>query len=321
MNKDDIIYLFSGFGVEYSLGPLASYMKDNGFNVIELDMAKVQNAKQVLKGLKDKKLVYITSWHLFFDAKNFSAYYLTENEVFSPLEIIDYLKPIKSFYYPHDIGMFLHSDEWRWLDLFDAALLPYKNNDYYFIQQYTNVYDVGWIKKWKSINKRPLNYEEIKILYLPSNIVYHMNKYSIKEYGDMYKELLKRCDGVKFPSWPGIEVLEQMVKDNGGKVIENEKTMFEVIEDYDLVIATGASGVVDEASNSGWPVISVLDGALTDEEYKRIIPNNELIYTCSIEKAVRFIDELRQNKRQLTQGKSKIEVFNVELVMEIITKF
>ena len=319
MNSKDITFVFSGFGVEYSLSPLARYMKEHGFKVVELDMSKVENIGESLINLKGQPIVYITSWHLFFDAKNFDFYYSTDKEVFSPLEIMEYLKPIKSYYYPHDIATFLHQDEWEWLDLFDAALLPYKNNDYYFIKKYTKVYEVGWIKKWRDTKRREINKGRIKVLYLPSNIAYHMKRYTIEQYGEMYKELLARCDAVKFPSWPGIERLECLVRENGGTIIENEKTLFDVIEEYDLVVATGASGVVEEAYTAGWPVLSVLDDALSEEEYKKMIPVKKGIYICNLNDSTLFIDNVKIKKQKLACPQGKLEKFRVNQVIDIIT--
>lgn len=321
MNSKDVTFVFTGFGVEYSLGPLARYMKEHGFKVVELDMSKIENINESLSSLKGESIVYITSWHLFFDAKNFDFYYSTDKKVFSPLEIMDYLKPIKSYYYPHDIATFLHQEEWEWLDLFDAALLPYKNNDYYFIKKYTKVYEVGWIKKWRATKRRETKKDKIKILYLPSNIAYHMKKYTIEQYGEMYKELLARCDAVKFPSWPGIEQLEYLVKEKGGTIIENEKTLFDVIEDYDLVIATGASGVVEEAYNAGWPVLSVLDDALSEDVYRKMIPVRKEIYVYTLKEAVKFIDEIKGNKRKIDGGVQRVNEFDINKVMQIILKY
>ena len=94
--NSNTLYLFYGYGCEYSLSHLAGYMKDKGYNVLELDMLKIKNVYDILSGIRGKPVVFTTSWHLFFDKRNFDYFiHGDENTQCSPLEIIDF-KPIRS---------------------------------------------------------------------------------------------------------------------------------------------------------------------------------------------------------------------------------
>lgn len=319
MSKENIIYLFVGFGTEYSLSSLAKYMKSRDFNVIEIDMCQISQSKKILCSIKGKAIVFITSWHLFFDDKNFNSYYNTQNEIFSPLEIMDYLNPVKSFYYPHDLALFLHQEEWKWLDLFDAALLPYKNNDYYFIQKHTKVYDLGWIKKVISIKRRDVDHQDIKVLYLPGHTAYNLKNSSVDDFFETYDTLLARCDGIKFPIWEGIGILMEECISKGYKLIDNNKTLFDVIEEYDVVITNGTSSVIDEAGFSGWPVIALLDGAMSDDAYLELLPSYDWLYKMNIQEAVTFLDNIKAGTERLTCGEDILKPFDIKTAVDIIT--
>lgn len=148
MINGGLVYLFFGIIDEYVLNPLYVEMKQRGYNCIELDIAKEKSPKKIIENLKSDyagRIVFITSAHLFLDKKNMDLQRRFYDEVLSPLEIIDYLKPIKNIYYPHDLmDGFTHYDR-RWFSLFDVYLSPLPVNAHG--GNFCEVVNVGWIKK------------------------------------------------------------------------------------------------------------------------------------------------------------------------------
>ena len=316
--QGDVLYLFYGYGCEYSLAPLAKYMKDKSYDVLELDLLYVSNAYDILSKIKGRKIVFLTSWHLFFDKNNFNDFYKGNRsiDVLSPLEIMDYVKPIKSIYYPHDLTIFLHEQEWSWLDLFDAAMVPYKNNDYYLMKRYTQVYDVGWIKKTSSTKKIECISDKLRIVHFPSNLAYLMS-FSPAQYYEQWKPLFDAGVKVKFPLWSGFDEYINILEDNDVGIIDSSKTVFDVINECDIITTTGGSSVLYEAGLSGCPVISVLDGAMTPEEYNEILPSFTWLYKFNVKAAAALIYEVKSGEKVLYSGNDVLKPFDFDLAEKI----
>ena len=67
--KNEHLYVFYGWESEYSVGPLAKYMRDKGYRVIEINYRN-QDVREILYKIRGEKIVFITSWHLGADAMN-----------------------------------------------------------------------------------------------------------------------------------------------------------------------------------------------------------------------------------------------------------
>ena len=316
--KSDVLYLFYGYGCEYSLAPLARHMKDKSYDVLELDLLYISNIYDILCTIKGRKIVFITSWHLFFDKNNFVFFNkgVSSADVLSPLEIMDYVKPIKSIYYPHDLTNFLHEQEWSWLDLFDAVMVPYKNNDYYLMKRYTQVYDVGWIKKTDSIKMIERKNDKLHIVHFPSNLAYLMS-FSPAQYYEQWKPLFDTGAEVKFPLWSGFDKYIKILEDNNVRIIDSGKTVFDMINECDIITTTGGSSVLYEAGLSGRPVISVLDGAMAPEQYNEILPNYAWLYKLNVTAAAALINEVRSGGKVLYSGNDVLKPFDFDLAEKI----
>jgi hypothetical protein len=318
--NSNTLYLFYGYGCEYSLSHLAGYMKDKGYNVLELDLLKIKNAYDILSGIRGKPVVFTTSWHLFFDKRNFD-YFIHGDEntqVLSPLEIIDFFKPIRSIYYPHDLTEFMHEQEWTWLDLFDMAMVPYKNNDYYLMKRYTGVIETGWINKTRHISKPDYETDDLRIVYFPSNTAY-IKSFSPEQYFKILEPLLETGLQVKFPKIGGLDAYQKILADNDVELIDSDKTVFDLIDSYHIVVATGSSSVLYEAGLSGRPVITVLDGAMPDERYCEILPDYSWLYKCNIKEAARLIEDVKNGRMVLSSGEDILKPMDFGLAEKVIT--
>ena len=91
----------------------------------------------------------------------------------SVIELIDFLKPVYSVFYPHDMESFVHCSEIPWLDLFDMIMLPYTHNLYYrLLGCCQRVEVVGWMKKQREVH--PAIDQENPVyspVFFPSNII------------------------------------------------------------------------------------------------------------------------------------------------------
>lgn len=315
-NKD-VLYLFYGYGCEYSLSPLAGYMRNKSYNVMELDLLNTMNTYDLLDTMKGKNIVFITSWHLFFDNTNFRDFHKGAADVLSPLEVMDYLRPMKSVYYPHDLTNFLHEQEWSWLDLFDVAMVPYKNNDYYLLKKYTNVYETGWIKKTKPTDKAGSDSKKLHAVHFPSNLAYIMSQ-SPDEYYKQWKPLFDTGVNVKFPLWDGFDEYKAVLENNGVSLVESNKTVFDVIDSCDIITTTGGSSVLYEAGLSGRPVISVLDGAMTREQYYEILPDYKWLYKLDVLDAAALIYDVGSGDKVLYSDEDILKPFDFDLAEKLI---
>lgn len=315
------IYLFYGGGSEYTLSPLADYIRKKGNEVLEIDFEKleVKEILDILKSIKSKHIVFLTSGHLFFDSKNYSML-LKEKEVMSPLEIMDYLKPIKSIFYPHDIECFLHPSEIKWIDLFDIIMLPFKNNQYYEIKNInSNTYDMGWIKKkkycFKSI-KNKIHKNIHNIAYFPSNFFYNINKYGYEGFAKLIYENFPNDKNIKIKLFDGKEAdfLKNIINKYDIEVLDNNITVFDSCSES-VIIGNGISSIIFEAAYSGIPVISIMDGAETDEYYSKKLLNFNNVYSAKYNE----ISDLLKN-REMVIGEEILKPFNFELAYELISK-
>ncbi len=313
------LFLFYGYGCEYSLSPLARYMKDNNHNVLEIDLLKTKNVYDLLKEIRGKDIVFITSWHMFFDKMNFDFFVSgdKDREVMSPLEVIDFLNPSRSIYYPHDLTDFMHEQEWTWLDLFDAAMVPFKSNDYFLMKKYTRIYNVGWIKKTKQTTRYERAGKNLRTVYFPSHTSY-IKSFSPEEYFMMLEPILNAGAKIKFPQIGGLDRHKNMLADKGAEMIDASKTVFDIIDDCQIVISTGSSSVMYEAGLSGRPVITIMDGVMSPEQYNEVLPDYSWLYKCNFSEAAALIEDVRNGKKSLYYGEDILKPMNFALAEKIV---
>lgn len=312
------VYLFLGFGTEYVLTPLAEYMKAKGYSIVELDMMEIANAKEILRTLKGKKIVFITCGHLFFDAYNLSHFSSTTHEIVSPLEVMEYLNPIRNIYYPHDLGTYFLPEELPWIDLFDVILLPFKNSEFYLLERYTQVCEVGWIKKNKQAYRQPAEEQNVRLIHFPSGFIYFIKNYSPDEIYAIWQPLWECGITIKFPRWPGLDAIADKCRSQGHIVIDENLKLFDVIEEADIIIATGSSSVLYEAGLSGWPVISVKHTGISPAAYDKNLPRYPWLRCLYIDECVPFIKQLKAGQVQIPTGLDILPPFKFEMAEKII---
>ncbi|MEK3725844.1 hypothetical protein [Paenibacillus sp. FSL H8-0034] len=318
MNKKKT-FLFFGFGEgsEYVLKPLYEYMVKNKHYCIEIDMMKTLKAKEIIKSLRGKDIVFITSAHLFMDQKNFSPYY-QDGEIISALEVIEYLKPVKCIYYPHDLVTPVLPQDLKWLSLFDVFLSPLPNLSH--LRRYSDVIEVGWIKKTKETSSSDFyGARELRVAFSMSSIGYYFRLGYEKTY-DVWEPLFKEGIGIKLPFWPGVKPFEEFLAQKGVTIYPSNMNIFDLIDNNDVIVTNTTTSVTIEAALSGRMVLNVLDGVVTEREQRDYAMGLPSVSTCSLEDCITAIRNVRKGLRNVDNYKQILRPFNFELASQILLK-
>jgi len=317
MNNKNIKYIFYGFGSAYSLEPLAKYMRSKGYDVLEMNPANADfSGYGDLKDIKNKNTVFVTSFHPLLDTENLARSRIKNVNCAAPLEIIDYIKPIKSVYYPHDLTPFFCDYEMPWCNLFDLFLLPFKNNLYYKIKsENCNVLEIGWIKNNNLQKKVDIQND---IIYFPSNSYYGMDESGrIRWFNYIPKTIPIKTGNV---SETKFNKAVELAKNDGYNFLESSLNIFQLIHNCKLIITNGVSSIVTEASMSGIPVVTMLDGIEPDESYLEQLPKLDWVYPLKPEDIKDFIANVQKGKIKLKNGTNLLKEFDFEKAVKAITE-
>lgn len=325
MNADNIFYIFHGYGGENSLFPLAFYMQEHGFQTLIIDdqyapLTRQETIRQLTELKEQYTIVYITSAHLWFDEFNYSDFFVRDPAILSPIEMLSFLEPVYSVYYPHDLECFMHTSEMNWLDMFDLVLLPYINNDYFKLKSICSAIDVvGWIKKRNEVTPTicngPIKYSPV---FFPSNISAFYQILGVEGYANWFIKYIPPSVPLKMP---GIDpLLYQKLTDHGFTFLDPSITVYSAMSQYNLVIASGDSSIVFEAALSGLPVVSILDGMMPDEVCLHHISGLPGVYPVHSENFSDFLNELRKSGRQLDHSPNLLKPFDFPKVMKYLTE-
>ncbi|MCL2185723.1 MAG: DUF354 domain-containing protein [Treponema sp.] len=321
-----MIYLFYGLGSSYSLNPLAKYMIAKNFNVIEIDpISNKYSGYEVLKEIKGNDITFITSTHPLLDMRNYLRAHSINNKesykekyfIISSLEIIEYLKPIKNIYYPHDLNPFYADYELPWCKMFDIFMLPYKNNLYYELKAKCNdVIEIGWIKNNTLNTKANIEYN---VIYFPSFLSFSDNM-NYKEIYNIISNRINNTVPIKYVNTKKNNITSaiNLLKKDGFIFLDENMNIFQLMHNCDLIIGDGDSSIIFEAALSGVPVVSILNGEKSDEEYLNNIPKYNWVYPLKIIDVKEFINNVKQNKIKLSKGPNILKEFNFEKAIEVI---
>jgi hypothetical protein len=317
VSKDNRTYLFFGFaeGTEYSLSPLYNHMLHLGYNCVEIDMMKVPNVKEILRSLKNEKIVFLTSAHMFMDGLNIRSIYNVDGEVIGPLEVIDYLKPEKKVYYPHDLINPLLVEDLRWLSLFDILLSPYSWLSHY--KRYTEVIDVGWIKKKNSSTPKKVTGKP-KFLH-PISAFHNYYQFGFEKFWELWGPVYDLGVTVKFPNWPGAEEFENKLKALGVNVFPREGNIFDSIENHDVIITNGDTSVTIESALSGRPTINVIDSTVSVDIQQKSIFGLPNIQISSINECKVLIEDYILNPEKVRNTEDLLKPFDYNKAVSVIT--
>jgi hypothetical protein len=311
----DIHYLFFGIASEYVLNPLYQYMAKQGHQCIEIDLLATSEVRPILKALKGKPVVFITSAHVFLDQYNLATIQQHDVEIISPLEIMDYLNPIKSFIMPHDLSTLFHDQDLPWLDLFDTLFVPVSIP----VTSWSNlnVVDVGWIKRTTPV--QPINENG------PHSVGFALSDFTAciplgpKKTYEIWEPILTQGVTIKFPYWHHDKEFEEYFRAQGAKVFSSQLSISEFIDMNSIIISNTFSSVNSEAAFAGREIINILNPGTAVLQKMKLggLPN---IRFMTIEECTNYISQFKQKNAPLKLVPPQIKPFDFELATKLIVQ-
>jgi hypothetical protein len=286
---------------------------------VEIDLLHTKDPLGIIRSLRDEPVVFITSSHLFFDKKNFSTIYQFEGEIISPLEVIDYLKPIKKIYYPHDLGEPMLPYDLHLISQFDVILSPLP-----YLSKYKSfnldVVEVGWIKKRNTLKTKILT-QNPKIAHAMSDFVMYYNKgfeKTIEYWGKLWKNGVK----VKLPDWYGSQKFEEEFPKYQVIFYPSTLNIIDIINENDIIITNGKTSVSYEAALSGKLTLNILENPILRTLQKNKFIGVQNIKFFSMDECLKYISEKHYLSDQLdiSMAVDRLKPFNFKLAEQILSK-
>lgn len=321
---EQLRYLFYGKGSAYSLHPLAIYMQQQGYDVTELDLLATDNAPEIIESFKGTRCAFMTSYHLSFDRANFHRAEGLTNNSLSVTEVMDCIEPEKSIFYPHDLYPFVERFDIDKIDLFDLVLLPHRNNLFYDIsRRCKKVDEVGWIKKQKKVSRKKKKPEEpLNVAYLPSHAGSHIRRYGVQGWLDQIETYVPNTVSLKLQTAhiPEVKQLKSALHERGYGLLDESLSVFDLMDDFDVFIASADSCIVWETAYSGLPVISLWGGAEPVSSDIRNLPSLDWIYPLKFEQLRDFLKENDEMLRAIEIDYELYQPFDFEKAVRLITE-
>ena len=319
-------YIFHGYGGENSLMPLVHFMENRDHQVLVIDDQKFPYERGELyhrleEIKKQSSIVLISSAHVWFDEFNYHYFYGKDRNMISVIELIDFLKPAYSVFYPHDMESFVHPSEIPWLDLFDMIMLPYAHNLYYrLLGCGRRVEVVGWMKKQRTVSPSiVLDSPVYSPVFFPSNIITFYEQLGAEGYADWFRRYTGPNIPLKMPA--GDAGITPILSKEGYQILDSSQSVYDVMAEHNLIIGSGHSSIIFEAAFSGIPVVSLLDGVFPDEEYIKSLSGIKGVYPLHPEQLLEFIKDINTRHILLESGPDILMPFDFERVYKYLTEF
>lgn len=310
------LYLFFGDNGEYVLHPLYLEMQKRGYNCEEIDLFSAKSPKNKLDMIKSdykNDTVLVTCAHCFLDKKNMEAESRFYDQTFSALEIIDYLRPVKNIYYPHDLlDGFTHYDR-RWFSFFDIYLSPLPVNAHG--GAFCKIADVGWIKKYRATPSSAGM--PVSFAHAFSETMFYTNKgneYFYRTFEPIWSQ------GAK------VKLFHNHTEEGFKKILDEKKVsyydpsinIFDLIDENPVVITNSQTSVNVEASLSGRMVINLLDGVYDGAIQRASLFGLPNLLCASIAEAAEIMKDIKKGKREILAGEDVMRSFDYDAAIKLI---
>lgn len=322
--KKEIYYIFLGYGGENSLMPLADHLYGKGEKTLVIDDQRYPFTRaEMLEKLKyireNFRVVLISSSHVWFDQATYRYFDLVDDpQVLSPLEMLGYLKPDLSVYYPHDMSEFVHDSELQFLENFDIVMLPYRNNRYYRIKHIAKRTEVvGWVKKRQTT--APHEHQEstpYTAMFFPSYVPDFYQRLGVDGFADWFRKYIDKDIHIKMGA--GDAGVRPILDKEGYTFLDTSLTVYDAVNTADLVIGSGTSSIIFEAALSGIPAVSLLDGNEPDEVIINAVGDIPGVYTLHPDELKPFLADLNCGKKELVPGLDVLKPFEFDRVQAIL---
>lgn len=326
-----ILYVFMGIGCEYVLQPLANFLKNRGYDCLEIDLMSSHFKISDWENLAKYNIVYITSAHLdkgkeraALGGNDFLVNHIP-SEIIAPLELLDILKPIKSIYIPHDLTTPLGLHEWKFIDQFDLLFNPISCFSIY--SNLVKTEEMGWIKYLPTIKTLPDNFIPRKKIIFVSMFDYLQAIYGIEGLFEYFSPLLDENTAIKFPLWNNHKEVETYFRNQRPEIqiCEAHWNSVELIQHFDVVIVNHLSSVLMEASFLSKKVICLeSDIACPQPHYQRntlgFLPNIQFYPYHDAKVTVPLDSFIAENNFTPLTPEEKLKPFDFEKAMRLIVE-
>lgn len=258
MAEDDTCYVFAGVGSEYSLAPLADFLRKRGRNCIEIDMARQGWRDALMQAQRAKRRILVSSQHPYMNGYHYHVYYGVDLDVANVPELQAVLQPNRSYFVPHDLLCPIKESEIAGLTLFNAVLMP--SDSWWYLSTYVRCETVGWIKAAPTYNAE-IAPATLQIAWLPSEIGAWATR-PIGLFEEVYKDLLALRPLFKAPAFPSTQAMIEAAERAGCQVFDASVQSSVLINQSHVVISNGLSSICAEAALSGLTAFCIDDGSV-----------------------------------------------------------
>ena len=307
--KDKRLYIFFGYWIEYTLNPLYQYMKEQGYNCIEITPSNCIDMRKTLLKLNAKENIFITSAHVFIDntSKKFNDTHL------AALEAIDILSPQKKIYYPHDFTDLLEECGMPWLNsIFDLILFPIDGYAHLACNG-KSVYNVGWIKKIKKTG----NGERFKVGHGIGEWGHHIKKGS-EHIQNVFKKIWEQGVIVKSANTRTWEEQKLFFEKNNVNYIDSSRSIFDLIDTCEIMLTNGITSVNIESALSGRYTINMLDNIVPKEVHEKFFKGVPNLKMMPIEDTAELLKAYYKGDFIPEQGEDILKPFDFKKAVELI---
>lgn len=252
-------FVLAGFGCEYSLQPLASYLEQEGFAVVTADM---QNGP--MPQPSPASTVFVTSQHTARSSFVFHQYYgrsLPFSNHIGPLELMRHLQPACSVFIPHDLEVPVLIEELACMGAFDIYCSPFPQANP-SLHHACRVVPCGWIKH-NHLDELPLAVKDMA----STKGVFFLNQISaVAKNGGAaavaanFPRIFDEEIPIKLPVWPDSIALGGELRRRGGKILMEGLSSTKLIAASPQIYVNAPGSVVAEARYLGVPALQLKPG-------------------------------------------------------------
>jgi hypothetical protein len=253
-----------GAASELSLRPLAAALRARGLPVAVIDLAQ-EAATPSAAPPGDGPLVLVTSQHLAMTGDVYDTYSSISTHVVSPQALKVELGADLLVYVPHDLVDPVLTWEVPLLSVLDLFIAP--DDSSWWASAHVPTVVAGWVGAAgpAAVELAP-QVRERGILFV-TNVRWILAKGGGEWLVESLRTTLDHGLAVKLPDWPGLEELDQALRQAGACMVDPRTPASPLIAAAPLVVSTSTSSVIAEAVLAGHRPVCVLpedaDEALT----------------------------------------------------------
>lgn len=223
-------------------------MIKRGYECIRIIDDENKNYLPIIKSIKNEDIKLVTSDHVHISPKN----------GMSILEIMDYLKPVKTYYSIHDLAVNDIGYDIKYINNDFTLLLPGSPWNEMYDDINSNIITVGYPKFIKECDKKS------GIIFSASLIYVYAERKPISFKKD-FKYIIDNNIPIKFPACKHTNILIDKLKLKN--IVDTSKMTFDLINEREVVISNSSSSVCVESAMCG--SISINLGAGISKMYNK----------------------------------------------------